>query len=852
MTTGTAAVEIQVEAESPAQRRREPVTCGLPWPRGAVPADTRLAMTDGEGRPVPLQVRTLDRWPDGSVRWALLDWQATVQGRASFFVQTSRGEPSAGPDGLTVTEQAGQLTIETGAARFQLGRNGSFPFASVVAGDDSPRAAFEVRDETGQVFQPRTERLHVEERGPVRACALLEGVLAHPDRSPLGEFSAELHFFAGSAAVRFVLTLRNPRPAGHPGGMWDLGQAGSVYLKDAAFTVTLPAGDGPAEVRCSPRPPLPLEPFPTPFELYQDSSGGENWRSSNHVNRQRQVRTRFRGYRLRAGGERGGHRATPVVVLERGGQQVAVAMQHFWQNFPKAVEASDEQLVLRLFPHQFDDVHELQGGEQKTHTFTAAFGPDAVTDVPLDWCRNPLLPHAGPAWYAASGAVPYLTPWDRDPNEDYKRLVAAAVEGEDTFFHKREVIDEYGWRHFGEVYADHETVFHRGPAPLVSHYNNQYDPVAGLTYQFLRTGDARWWALADELAGHVMDIDVYHTGGDKAAYNGGLFWHTCHYVDADTATHRSYPRAAGVCGGGPGNEHNYTTGLLLHHFLTGSPQSRHAVLGLANWVLDMDDGARTVFRWLDRGDTGLASATVSPGYHGPGRGAGNSINALLDGYRLSGDERYRNKLEQLVRRCVHPADDVAGRNLLDAERRWSYTVFFQALGRYLDGLIEQGQLGPPYAYARASLLHYARWMAEHEAPTLDRPERLQYPTETWAAQDMRKSEVFKYAAKHAAGDERGRFLERAEFLFRTSTKTLLGMKTRTLARPVIVLLSNGLMHAYFQQHPDTTAPAPAHVQDFGRPQRFVPQKARVKKKLAALAAAGTAAVLAGLLYLWRG
>src|SRR5438128_12315270 len=168
----------------------------------------------------------------------------------------------------------------------------------------------------------------------------------------------------------------------------------------------------------------------------------------------------------------------------------------------------------------------------------------------------------------------------------------------------------------------------------------------------------------DDLAEHVIDIDLYHTDADKAAYNHGLFWHTCHYVDADTSTHRSYPRAAGVCGGGPGCEHNYTTGLMLHHFLTGSPRSRRAVIELAQWVIDMDDGRKTVFRWLDRGDTGLASATVSPNYHGPGRGAGNSINALLDGYRLNGKPEFLAKLEQLIRRCVHPAENVASRNLL--------------------------------------------------------------------------------------------------------------------------------------------------------------------------------------------
>ena len=33
------------------------------------------------------------------------------------------------------------------------------------------------------------------------------------------------------------------------------------------------------------------------FAVYQDSSGGANWQSSNHVNREGHVPTSFRGYR---------------------------------------------------------------------------------------------------------------------------------------------------------------------------------------------------------------------------------------------------------------------------------------------------------------------------------------------------------------------------------------------------------------------------------------------------------------------------------------------------------------------------------------------------------------------------
>jgi hypothetical protein len=751
-----------------------------------------------------------------------------------------------------------------------------FPFSAVNVPPSVQTGAYPVdfliEDGTGLKHIPVVKGVEVEEAGPLRACVRITGeiqkikdtILPPPLGlvEPLVRVETRLHFFADSAAVQIEFTIQNPRRALHPDGLWDLGDAGSINLRDASLLLSLPL-KGNAVVRCSPELGAPVEEFATPFELYQDSSGGENWQSTNHLNRKREVPLTFRGYRLKSGTqERFGLRATPIVTLSRGEHMIGVAVPQFWQNFPQAIEATNGSLTLRLFPKQSADGHELQGGEQKTHTFAVAFGPDATPEA-LEWFRQPVRAFASPKWYRDSGAVPYLTPKADDPNVDYLKLVDAAIEGPDSFDAKREKIDEYGWRHFGDIYGDHEAIYHTGPTSLVSHYNNQYDPIAGFAYQFLRSGDLRWLQHMEELARHVIDIDIYHTTQDKAAYNGGLFWHTYHYADADTGTHRSYPRSllrmthrAGLDpndpkvqkanrvyapGGGPANEHNYTTGLMLHHFLTGSAASREAALGLARWVIDMDDGRKTILRFLSRADTGRASQSRDESYHGPGRGSGNSLSALLDGHRLSGDPAFLAKSEQLVRRCIHPDDNVPKRNLLDVENRWFYTMFLQALGKYLDHKAERGQLDFMYAYARASLLHYARWMAEHEVPTLSRPEILEYPNETWAAQDMRKSEVFKFAAKHATGAEKAKFLERADFFFRDSVSRLTAFPTRTLTRPVVLMLSHGYSQAHFQKHPDETAPPPAvEVKDFGAPEVFVPQKIIAKKRLKVLAAAGAA------------
>jgi hypothetical protein len=139
-------------------------------------------------------------------------------------------------------------------------------------------------------------------------------------------------------------------------------------------------------------------------------------------------------------------------------------------------------------------------------------------------------------------------------------------------------------------------------------------------------------------------------------------------------------------------------------------------------------------------------------------------------------------------------------------------------------------------------------MAEYEYPYLEKPEILEYPTETWAAQDMRKSEIFDYAARHTSGAERDRFRERSEFFFRYSTTTLVGMPTRTLCRPVVLLLSYGFQRAYFLRRPEESAPPPAQTStNFGRPEVFVPQKARAKKRLVLLAGAFTALLVLGVI-----
>ena len=232
---------------------------------------------------------------------------------------------------------------------------------------------------------------------------------------PWCRFFAYLHFFAGWPTVRFDLTLHNPRRARHPGNFWSLGDKGSIYIRDAALTLALPQDTEPPRIQFSPELSTPFRTCDPPLELYQDSSGGENWRGTVHVNRHHVVPNTFRGYRLRTPDrEEAGLRATPIVTLEGGGRWLGMAMEYFWQNFPKAIEATPDSLTLRLFPKQYADVHELQGGEQKTHTFWVSFAPDQ-----RDGRAAVVVPGA-----AASPRDPILVLFDRcrrSPDSEIRR-----------------------------------------------------------------------------------------------------------------------------------------------------------------------------------------------------------------------------------------------------------------------------------------------------------------------------------------------------------------------------------------------------------------------------------------------
>ena len=106
-------------------RQDEIVSQGVPFPRGLVFSARMIQVAGADGILVPLQARPLgSRWPDGSWRWGLLTFPATVVAGGNSIYRLSvsntvipRPESSKS---LVHSNPQGGVDIDTGALRFSL------------------------------------------------------------------------------------------------------------------------------------------------------------------------------------------------------------------------------------------------------------------------------------------------------------------------------------------------------------------------------------------------------------------------------------------------------------------------------------------------------------------------------------------------------------------------------------------------------------------------------------------------------------------------------------------------------------------------------------------------------------
>ncbi len=672
-------VPITVAERTGVSRGEEPVTCGVPLPEGLLADVKGLVLLGPDGRPVPAAFTVVNRWyPEKSVKWVHVDFAATVAGKKKAVYKLTLGKPVPVPEPVKAELAGGKVTVDTGAIKFTVKKDGFNLFDEVWAGGEqivaSHSGGIEIisshmglkknKRYTAAAFKGTT--LEIEEKNPMKAVIKVTGRhistdgLKGPDR--LLDYKLRIYAYRGSPAVRVVYTFMNRQedrihvPLAVDGIVVDL----PTLARGARFALGKADGtraEGELKGRAC---------------VHADASdhhavvAGEKTLSEGKC---KSTKTSDLGW--------------AALYHADGGPGVMGGVRRFWQLWPKAVEVTDRgHLRLHLWPNidgkvlplpEQDDKTEAWNayfkegvdypvekalrsrlvpgrahmfpGMSKTHEMVFYFFPELKhgqlpRELPA-WCREkwmgaerPLRAVCEPSWYCektrAFGRLASSNPaiFDKETFELVKGYDKRFRDWLDWLWSYRGreygkdlgVYDQYGMFDFGDCinWERMKGKYKKGhlAKPVSFHWDNcYYDYPHALMLQFLRTGDLDFLETAVEADHHYIDVDM-----------------VCHHPRKDMIGAPRYcPGRMHICQDGQSiyvsNTYNHFKNLCHFDlwFLLGDHHARDRGFMQADFV-------------VKRGRSGLSQS----------RSIGHGIRGALVAYRASGDEKYLKAAQGLV------------------------------------------------------------------------------------------------------------------------------------------------------------------------------------------------------------
>lgn len=725
------------------------LSISAPCPKGQFTCQDSLCVVDEEGQVLNTHCRILTLWPDHSIRFVHIRCAVSLGPDSESNLYLQRYSSTEIIPSAIQHSSTNRLDISIPCADLNDIQTITVVPEGIMLGETMLRTQVSGRVHgTQQSIEPTSvvswsfhEMLGQQAPLAVELC-----IVRHAQAGEVSlniEETVTINTMTG--AMDMTLTLHNPNSAHHPNGQWDLGDVNSIFVDALDFEVRSPHSDVQVCIHehC----------YTNIHRIEQLGSGRSESRSRAHLMHTAEVAP-TESYTF-INDQISIYRNVQPYIRHQNRHYV---LTDFWQRFPSTFTSGDDGFVLSGVNAKLADYCELQPGEKWSRALQISAESTQVhscAEIPKLICT------LCPEYVYLCQAIERITP--SMLTNKWHEITRSVISTHNGFSAKQDHIDLYGFRHYGDLFADHESAYLvPDSAPLISVYNNQYDPLFGLLKQYVMSGDVRYFELANALAKHVINVDIYHTQADKPEYNGGLFWHTDHYVDAETSSHRTYSsrQQSGVYdghagGGGPGGQHCYTTGLAYYYLLTGNEDAKEAVTSLYQWVTRYYEGDETLYHrllaWKNRDVPGLKD--VKTGRYPLDRGTANYLNAILDMHLLTQSEQYLHHGLWVALHTVSLEDSLDELGLDNIEENWFYTVWLQAVTRLIERLTDQ----PKFATARANLFtlvgRFAKWMCAHESPYLTRANELEYPNQTWSAQDMRKVDVLMFAAIQASSKQ---------------------------------------------------------------------------------------------------
>ncbi len=446
-------LKLRLEAHK-APGLRWPVSFGIPIKKGFLKSGQAFTLADPDGSLIPCRTEENGYWPDGSVRWLLLDAVPDMAWAGEMFTLAAARE-RAGNDtpAVRIEERLDDILVDAGVIKTMLPMGDPGVLGTVIRDGQALLrigALSKVKVKAGPVHcQAPPLTVLVEKKGPLHAVVFIEGQYQGPE--PAFHYQYRLHFYAGLPLIRVEHTIinRSATCVEYRLEKVDLQFESVNRLEKLSF--------GEHEGQC----------------LRQSCS---------------------RHYEIDGQSAAGRHQG-----WVRAGNLITLGVSDFWERFPASLRLENGVLTAGLLDDDSEHGMLFSPGEAQTHDLWLWFGDDAPTAgsmMSLINQRPLLVPPAD--WMCESGVLGPLSAAAESGQPEFEAAIAAGYE---QIMRTREERDEYGYRNYGDSRYD---AMPRG------WLNNEYDWGHTWFLQFTRTGDRRYFDLAAACTRHTMDTDVMH------------------------------------------------------------------------------------------------------------------------------------------------------------------------------------------------------------------------------------------------------------------------------------------------------------------------------------------------------
>ena len=527
--------ELFFEKLSRFPRLSQPCTISIPFRQGQL-TDVGMLSIEDEGKKLPTQKSILSTWPDGSVKWVLVNFLVDLPGNNEKKITMSLNEPTnASPEiPVLVCMQAGRPCITTGDIQYVFSSPGE---KSIFYSIDGPGFHFSkneyngptIYDENGNAFTLTIDETgwSILENGPVRVVLFAKGRHLNSDGSLLN-FEIRIEAYASKPYLMLDYRIINKD------------KSAQTILKGIKMTYR-PKGR---------------------TDNVHTSLATSNYRSNIIKGQSTDIIEQAidSTYLLNDANEQ-----FPETLYgtfwadwscpDKGG--VCATIFQAYQNFPKALKVSQAGMDISILPD--DNSLTFYQGMAKTHRVFLHFHDFNETVENLNvqslQFQMPDRPILSASVYKDAGVFE-----DVFPTEKISKVETSLISMAD------QRLKAYGILHWGDAPDPGYTEQGREGGKLVW-TNNEYDYPHAMMLMYARTGERRMLDYHLVSARHQLDVDICHFSDDPLRYQGQIS-HSAHHTNGEITP-----------------SHEWVEGLLDYYHQTGDIAALEGAIGIGENIL---------------------------------------------------------------------------------------------------------------------------------------------------------------------------------------------------------------------------------------------------------------------------